>query len=383
MTRLQDIEKHTLFTAKVQEERQLTGFGETEVGEWLDEHAYYFDLYHVGLEDVATVWYDDEKFQGKLVNRISQYLDKICGYQLSPNKYEDLANLIANNTYGGGETVYYDVVDTINWAAGEFNELDTSCWWGMYRHGRELFEEAMEQGEAVAIRLFREATPQQMAHRYTTKWYGKYVGAGRCFAVVDNPVDIDIIFNGYGLELGQWKNFLITAMGYTQSHFMYDSFYIGAPYVNGKNGYALYDDPALYQKASSFYEDNFYVKPKRCPDCGEKFRDRRYNREMCQRCEDKLYVILFTGEKARRSETISIPLSLNRSIPVRNIIATQDQINTGVYKKCQRATCENYFRAADLSTKKLCPHHRKPAPKSTPTSPISGVTTTWTTTPKS
>lgn len=363
MTKLQDIQKDTLFPVVVNE-KSLTTYGIDLVYRWLSDRRLNFQFWTVvGTQDVAVVEYDDEKYQGKLVNRIQQYLSKTVypvypTRTLTPSDLKELSDLIAANMFGGDSLQYYiDVVNRIDWNPGDFKEKTNSCWWGSFKTGRYDFEKEMALGEAAAIRLFRSATEAERKARNILKWYDEFIPMGRCFALVNNPDDVDIIFNGYGIELLEWKNLLVSTLDYKYSGKLSGSLSVNRAYVNNSTGYPLSDKPISIR---SYYATGFGQYPLSfCPSCGAKHRIAEKFQGYCSECFDRLFVPSLEPDGPSfilRTEAEYIQFSDGFYSSFKGY-APKHLIEEGLYRKCQHQTCGNFFR--DRGSRKLCPQHRK------------------------
>lgn len=244
----------------------------------------------IGTLQVEEREYDDVTLRGRLINRIEQYLRYFHDVSLNYQQHEALANIIARNMFGGEQARYFDIVNYIRWTPGTFGENTGSCWWGGYKRGKDLFINEMKRGEAVAVRLFRPATVQELNDGRVRKWYKSYVGTGRCFVIVGNPYpNIDIVMNGYGLNQEQWRELFLTTFGYSHARDIHLRLH-NEIYVNRSSGMALSTEPITIDK---FVSNNFgTIAPYICQNCGLKVRiPTRYTavreKQLCLHCADK------------------------------------------------------------------------------------------------
>lgn len=349
MTRLQDIEKGKLFDFKA-ETPELTERGSQLVYRYLGDLNYYLPMNLLGKKHIDTVEIQGERLQGRLFTRIEQYLYKFYDVTLPEDVRQKLSQMIAHNTLGGDEMKYFDVVPFIRWKPGSFGEATTSCWWGSYKDGKADFQQEMRWGGAAAIRLFRPATEAELNTKGLKKWYKRFVGAGRCFALINQPENIDIVFNGYGLNYHQWATFLQNTLGY--AHTKPISLYLGREiYVNNGGGEALSDIPIYIREHTDHY---FGQYPKeQCKHCTVLCRNRD---NVCEQCRQQLYQQISSGAWVLKEKAITIPYITYRYSRQRfetiDVLTCQEEIDNKRYIQCE--TCGGWRDGGFMSNCRAC-----------------------------
>lgn len=181
------------------QQRYALHYEPREIDEWFVENASYLWNYiedyskevynpttlmnYVGWEFETKIERAEGILQGSIPKRVSQYLAAI-DRPMSDYDYRKFAELVGDYTPHNLKNLEIDIVNHIDWMAGDYGEERGSCWWGMYIDGRINFEYTMAQGRAGAIRFYRDGKP-----------------FGRCFFIIESADSI-VTFNYYGRGLG-------------------------------------------------------------------------------------------------------------------------------------------------------------------------------------
>lgn len=116
-----------------------------------------------------------ESYKGTFPKRVASFYRKQFGIKCPDVFTREIGNIARQ--YSNDESIFhFDVVDTIDWYAGDFGDSG-SCYWG----GMESSRYALESGGGMAIRFFNED-----GDGYARAW------------MVKARTDVYVIFNGYG-----------------------------------------------------------------------------------------------------------------------------------------------------------------------------------------
>jgi hypothetical protein len=206
------------------------------------------------------------EYRGTFPKRVSQYYHKSHRLQCPPAFLAEIGNIARAHSHAA-ITVNFEIVDRIDWDAGDFGEEPESCWWNEFEYARTMF---IDNG-GLAIRLY-DADDN---------------GYGRAWLVpIGNRY---IIFNGYGfagnstLTIAQLFAAFMN-LSYRKIDLTNNGTSSSTLWINAGIGYMVGND-----LTASHYDFGWYDDSTRCEDCGTLlYEDESYygpdDYTYCERC---------------------------------------------------------------------------------------------------
>lgn len=263
---------------------------------------------------------------GKLVKRVSKWLKEAQDIVLTSSELDKLGSIIAHYH---PNNFHYDIVDEIDWRAGDFGDSG-SCFWGDRSEAKDII---IENG-GRALRFFDD------------NGYGN----GRCWVMPHKGNWV--VFNAYGPNLQTVESRL--NLIYPAAHLKYVSLENyndtdGTLYINGGRGILVSEVEVVNRNSWGMTidlevgEDNMIT----CSDCNRRCdSDNMYYIDgqddyVCQRCYERNYFNCDSCERRYRdSYSYNIDTRTKVGSWVRDNITVCDGCLSENYQQCYR--CDHY-----------------------------------------